>query len=134
MERRFERERKSHRQHGRWIPATVGNQRGEDRPATRGASVYSDLEALTTSFFFSNFLENWSVAGMWKHFARFGVVVDIFIPKKKTKDGKEFDFVRFRDVQNKDQLEKDVRGVYIGPNRLSFNLARFGRNNPNGTS
>lgn len=78
------------------------------------------LESTITSFFFSNFPSNWSVDVMWKHFERFSAVVDVFIPQKKTSLGKDFGFVRFKGVQDTAQLEKDMRGVLIGPNKLTM--------------
>lgn len=81
----------------------------------------------STSFFFSGYPKNWPVDGMWKHFGRFGTVVDVYIPNKKTKDGRDFGFVRFKGGFNTAQLEKDIRGVFIGPNMLTFNVAKLKR-------
>lgn len=64
---------------------------------------------------------------MWKHFGRFGRVTDVFIPSKKTREGKRFGFVRFKGVTDAEKVAREVRGVAVGPNLITFNVVKFGR-------
>ncbi|KAI3708375.1 hypothetical protein L2E82_37543 [Cichorium intybus] len=45
---------------------------------------------------------------------RFGSVVDIYMARKKLRNGKEFGFVRFTNVEDARGLEKELNGVWIG--------------------
>lgn len=46
-------------------------------------------------------------------FQNFGLVVDVFVPKKKSRDGKESGFVRYRGVNNPDTLVTKIRNVKL---------------------
>lgn len=54
----------------------------------------------TTSFFFTNFPDNFGEVDMWKIFSRWVSVGEVFIPPKRDKFGKRFGFVRFKFVEN----------------------------------
>lgn len=62
---------------------------------------------------------------MWCYFHRFGHVVDVFVPKKSAREGREFGFVHFREVRNVENLVMEVCGVKVGANTLSINVLRF---------
>lgn len=129
--RHWERDQKSRRHQQRWIPMTGDGRRDQKVSDGSGLSMHEALELRSTSFFFSDFPKNWSIDGMWNHFGRFGTVVDVYVSKKKTKDGRDFGFVRFKGVHDIVQLERDIRGVFIGPNKLQFNVAKFRRKETN---
>ncbi|GJS59451.1 RNA-directed DNA polymerase, eukaryota [Tanacetum coccineum] len=57
----------------------------------------------------------------------YGVVVDAFIPYKKSKAGKRFAFVRFIKVDNIDHLVTNLCTIWIGRFHLHANVARFHR-------
>ncbi|KAJ9535114.1 hypothetical protein OSB04_un001810 [Centaurea solstitialis] len=79
------------------------------------------------TFFFSNFPEGESESSMWKAFACQGVVVDLYIAKKRSRWGKRFGFVRFIKVVDWKRLEVDLNNIWIGKYRIRANLARFNR-------
>lgn len=63
------------------------------------------MEAVTT-FYFTNFPAHVGTEALWKMFRKWGLVVDLFIPNKKNKDGKAFGFVKFKDVKYPQELER----------------------------
>lgn len=86
------------------------------------------IESSGTSLFFTNFPDDWTRRSMWIHFQRFGSVLDIFIPTKRSKQGMKFGFVKFKDIKNLEVLLAQIKGVPIGAEYLHVNEARCGRN------
>lgn len=74
-----------------------------------------------TSFFFSNFPDDFHEKEILEVFERWGRVLDIFIPKKRDVHGKRFGFVRFLDVLNPAALEKQLDQIIIGAEKLHVN-------------
>lgn len=85
------------------------------------------LDRIGTSFFFSNFTEDWTRESTWKHFQRFGIVLDIFIPYKRSKFGKLFRFVKYKDVTDVAALLNKICLVAMGADRLFIQEAKFRR-------
>ncbi|XP_020202163.1 serine/arginine-rich splicing factor 2-like [Cajanus cajan] len=81
----------------------------------------------STSFFFSNVAENQEISVLWKIFKKWGKVVDVFIPKKRDKQGQRFGFVRFSGVCDVEALERSLNSIVIGAWRLKVNLTRHSR-------
>ncbi|GJZ37561.1 RNA-directed DNA polymerase, eukaryota [Tanacetum coccineum] len=69
-----------------------------------------DLSKISTSIYVSNFPETFTAKELFHACKQYGHVVDSFIPKKRSKEGKRFGFVRFINVFNTERLGK---GVYI---------------------
>ncbi|KAJ9556366.1 hypothetical protein OSB04_010980 [Centaurea solstitialis] len=86
-----------------------------------------NLNQKAWTFFFSNFPEGESESSMWKTFACQGVVVDLYIAKKRSRWGKRFGFVRFIKVVDWKRLEVDLNNIWVGTYRIRANLARFNR-------
>jgi hypothetical protein len=82
----------------------------------------------TTSFFFTNYPADTQVVELWRLFAKFGRVGEVYIPKKLNKQGQRFGFVKFKEVTNVVELSKTLGDIWIGTYHLRINLARFGRN------
>lgn len=74
---------------------------------------------------FTDFLENWTRASMWIHFRRFGLVINIFVPEKRSHSGNLFGFVRFKGLDNVEKLLKSIRRVNVGPKPITINIAKF---------
>lgn len=66
--------------------------------AARRNRYYLELEEISTSFFFTDFPNEWTSRSMWSFFNRFGLVVDIYVPLKYSKDGRRFGFVHYKGV------------------------------------
>lgn len=48
------------------------------------------------SYYFTNFQPNLDREALWRLFTKWGKVADLFIPKKRNKEGKAFGFVRYQ--------------------------------------
>lgn len=71
-------------------------------------------------------LLTWTVS-LWHLFAKWGRVVDVFVPKKKNKEGKLFGFARFKDVWYPQELERRLDQIWVGSFKLRVNSMRFSR-------
>lgn len=67
------------------------------------------------------------VEPLWKMFTGWGKVVDVYLPKKRNKEGKLFGFVRFDQVLQVQELEVRLHMIWIGLHKLQVNLSRFSR-------
>ncbi|GJR65678.1 RNA-directed DNA polymerase, eukaryota, nucleotide-binding alpha-beta plait domain protein, partial [Tanacetum coccineum] len=90
-------------------------------------SNFDQTAKISKSVFISNFLDDCSSRDLWKVCSGYGTVVDVFIPKKRSKAGKRFPFVRFIKVLNFDRLIENLKTIWIGHFHLSANPARFER-------
>ncbi|GJU85770.1 RNA-directed DNA polymerase, eukaryota [Tanacetum coccineum] len=77
------------------------------------------------SIFVTNFPHHVMAHDLWKVCNDYGVVVDAFIPYKKSKAGKRFAFVRFIKEYNIDCLIANLCTTWIGRFHLYANVARF---------
>ncbi|MCH80387.1 endonuclease/exonuclease/phosphatase family protein [Trifolium medium] len=85
------------------------------------------LDREATSFFFTNFPEESLAVDLWKLFAKFGRVGEVFIPKKLDKRGCRFGFVKFMEVKNVEELGRNLEEVWLGSFKLRVNLSRFAK-------
>nr|GEW21196.1 ChaC-like family protein [Tanacetum cinerariifolium] len=60
--------------------------------------------AIARSIFVTNFPDSTSSKDLWKLCQPYGIVVDVYIPNRRSKAGKRFAFVRFIKVDNVDRL------------------------------
>ncbi|GKV54008.1 hypothetical protein SLEP1_g60518, partial [Rubroshorea leprosula] len=100
---------------------------GEKSLTTRLPMYDRGLLKNATSYLFTNFPENWSPKRLWYLFATYGAgqgrIVDVFIPKRKDRKGNSFGFVRFSEVKNKARLEKSLRMICFGTEKIRVALA-----------
>jgi len=54
-------------------------------------------------------------------------VGEVYIPMKVDKRGKKFGFVKFKKVEDVEELEGRLQDVWVGETRLRVSIARFGR-------
>ncbi|GLT99078.1 hypothetical protein SLE2022_165430 [Rubroshorea leprosula] len=104
-----------------------GSQR---RQVSRGQShgVDNQFTRQVKTFFFYNFPEKREAADLWYDFAKYGKVVDVFVPRKRDKWGKRFGFVRMAGVQNEDQMEKRLNEIWIGYYKMRVKIANKSQN------
>nr|GEW28263.1 RNA-directed DNA polymerase, eukaryota, reverse transcriptase zinc-binding domain protein [Tanacetum cinerariifolium] len=57
----------------------------------------------------------------------YGQVVDVFIPNRRSKNGKRFGFVRFIKVFDTERLANNLCTVWMGSYKIHANVARFQR-------
>ncbi|GJY84363.1 RNA-directed DNA polymerase, eukaryota [Tanacetum coccineum] len=99
-------------------------------PSARGDSMHSNasmLERLSCNIFITNFPSNLTSKELWNTCAKHGTVLDVYIPKKLSKQGKPFAFARFNRVSDVDMLIKNLRSVWLGNFHLYANVARSNR-------
>jgi RNA recognition motif-containing protein len=80
-----------------------------------------------TSFFFTNIPEEASHSDLWKLFAKFGYVGEVFLPNKLDKFGRRFGFVKYKEVLKVVDLAARLENVWFDNVKLKVNLARFRR-------
>ncbi|MCH95549.1 endonuclease/exonuclease/phosphatase family protein, partial [Trifolium medium] len=113
----------------------------EERDAPHGAAMrlteyeperkdgyVNRLNKETTSFYFTNFPDDVQVMELWKLFAKYGRVGEVYIPKKLDIRGNKFGFVKFKEVKGVEALSSRLEDVWIGSYKLRINLSIFGRN------
>lgn len=64
---------------------------------------------------------------LWKLFARFGQVVDVYLGRKKDYRMKNFAFVRFRGVEDEKVMEERLQGTTCRDVILNINLSKHKR-------
>lgn len=79
------------------------------------------------SYYFTIFHANLSLGELNMVFMKWGKVVDLFIPTKRNKQGKQFGFVRFMNVVSPMELEKRLDQIWIGSFKIKVNFMKFGR-------
>ncbi|KAL4347234.1 hypothetical protein GQ457_17G021110 [Hibiscus cannabinus] len=78
-----------------------------------------------TTVFVSNLPPRLHWKGLWFAFARYGDVIDAFIPAKKSKTGFRYDFVRFFSLEDAERAIAHLNGSLLYGSRLKAGLARF---------
>ncbi|GLT48344.1 hypothetical protein SLA2020_219760 [Shorea laevis] len=78
-----------------------------------------------TTFFFTNILDDWSYAEMWRTFGKFGRVYAVYSPLRKSRNGRRFGFVRFLEVRNVKALESQLDQIRIEGHKIWVNLAKY---------
>ncbi|CAJ2656659.1 unnamed protein product [Trifolium pratense] len=102
--------------------------RSRARSTNRRSHGYvHNVDQNSVSFFVTNFPEDCSIEDLWKVFARYGRVGDVFIPSKVDKWGKRFAFVKFREVKEVWILSDSLTNVWLGSFKLRVNKSRFER-------
>ncbi|GKV32831.1 hypothetical protein SLEP1_g41401 [Rubroshorea leprosula] len=77
-----------------------------------GGTYDRGLYKQATPYFFTNFPDEWCYADMWRTFLKFGRVFDIYCPNRKSRNGGRFGFVRFLDVKDKRELERQLDQIW----------------------
>ncbi|KAL4339799.1 hypothetical protein GQ457_08G032590 [Hibiscus cannabinus] len=60
-----------------------------------------------------NISDNLHWQGVWQVFDRHGVVVDVFIPRRRSKDGRRFGFVRMESMEDVDRVIERLHGFLV---------------------
>ena len=64
---------------------------------------------------------------LWKNFKKWEDVREVYIAKRRNKDGRRYDFVRFKGVSDAKRLEVQLDNTFINDQKLFVNLPRFAR-------
>nr|GEY98186.1 hypothetical protein CTI12_AA498410 [Tanacetum cinerariifolium] len=84
------------------------------------------VTGIAKSVFVTNFPEQIVPRDLWKICESYGKVVDVFIPNRKSKEGKRFVFVRFIRVANLERLIGNVNTIWVGRFHLRVNAEKNG--------
>ncbi|MCH79256.1 RNA recognition motif [Trifolium medium] len=84
-----------------------------------------NVDQTPVSFFITNFPEDSSTEDLWKAFARYGRVGDVYIPSKVDKWGRRFAFMKFREARDVGELSNAMKEVWLGSFKLRTNKSRF---------
>nr|GFA55425.1 hypothetical protein [Tanacetum cinerariifolium] len=85
------------------------------------------VTGIAKSVFLTNFPEQIVPRDLWKICESYGKVVDVFIPNRKSKEGKRFAFVRFIRVANLERLIGNLNTIWVGRFHLRVNAVRYER-------
>ena len=80
-----------------------------------------------TSFYFTNFTDDANEVRLWEKFKTWGDVCEVFIAKRRNKEGRRFGFVRFKGVSDVKILETHLDNIFINDHKLFVNLPKFTR-------
>lgn len=80
-----------------------------------------------SSFYFTRFSEDTTEEELWQHFKKAGNVREIFISKKRNRNGRRYGFVRFIGVDNVQQLERRLDNIVLGGLKLYVNNPKYER-------
>ncbi|GLT37166.1 hypothetical protein SLA2020_115000 [Shorea laevis] len=77
----------------------------------------------TKTFFFYKFPEICKEKDLWYSFQRYGKVLNVYVPKKRNKWGKRFDFLHMLGVQNENQMTRRLNDIWFGSYKLRVKIA-----------
>nr|GFA30892.1 UvrD-like helicase, ATP-binding domain, P-loop containing nucleoside triphosphate hydrolase [Tanacetum cinerariifolium] len=77
--------------------------------------------------FVTNFPDSFGSRDLWSLCEKYGKVVDVFIPNRKSKAGKRFAFVRSIRVDDMDRLIGNLCTLWVGRLHLQANAMRYER-------
>jgi hypothetical protein len=106
----------------------VGGEGGSRALAERQKEFIHNIDHNATSFYFTNFPEDLKTTDLKEIFSKYGHVGDVYIPLKVDKWGKRFGFVKFKDVEDVEEMSRCLADVWVGTFKLRINHSRFGRN------
>jgi len=89
--------------------------------------IHKGEKMSSTTFFFSHFPLAYGEYDLWKIFARWGRVIDVFISQRLNRWGQRFGFVRFLGVNDSRKLESQLDNIRIGNWKLHVNLPKYRR-------
>ncbi|PWA88616.1 nucleotide-binding alpha-beta plait domain-containing protein [Artemisia annua] len=87
--------------------------------------IPANIQARLTKLFVNNLPDRCSGADLAAVLRGMGTIFDIYIARKRNKEGKRFGFVSFLDVKDSKELLKVLSSVRLGDFKLKFNIARF---------
>ncbi|KAJ0779785.1 putative RNA recognition motif domain, nucleotide-binding alpha-beta plait domain superfamily [Helianthus annuus] len=85
-----------------------------------------------TKFFISNLPEGCTPWELKCGLVGLGEVWGTYVAKKRDKEGRRFGFASFKDVRDKSELERSLKGLKLGGCKLVVNIARFAKENGGG--
>ncbi|GKV02939.1 hypothetical protein SLEP1_g15313 [Rubroshorea leprosula] len=78
-----------------------------------------------TSFFFTNIPKDWSYNEMWTTFGKYGRVISIYSPQRKSQSRRRFSFVRYLEIKNVRDLEEKLDQIWVEGWKIWVNIAKY---------
>ncbi|KAJ0715098.1 putative RNA recognition motif domain, nucleotide-binding alpha-beta plait domain superfamily [Helianthus annuus] len=97
-----------------------------------GGSSHMGGSGGITKFFISNLPEGCTPWELKCGLVGLGDVWGTYVAKKRDKEGRRFGFASFKDVRDKSELERSLKGLKLGGCKLVVNIARFAKENGGG--
>ncbi|XP_071741060.1 uncharacterized protein [Rutidosis leptorrhynchoides] len=91
--------------YGKPYPSTENTSSTQSRPIPAKNNI--------TSFLFFNFPDSWNSIKLWSLFKKHGDIAEVYIPKKRLKNGKRFGFVRYKNISQYqvDSMERKLNSI-----------------------
>ena len=80
-----------------------------------------------TSFYFTRFPEDATAEELWYHLKQTRDVREVFIPRKRNRQGRRYGFVRFKGVRDIQQIQKKLDSMIFGGMKMYVNVPKYGR-------
>lgn len=109
---------------GRRNFVTLGSSRWDHAGKAKEVVV---VKRITSTFFFTYFLDKVKASELNVVFREFGDVDEVIVPGSRDKYGKRFDFVRFFEVSDPVLLTVKLDNNYLGEKKLFVNIPCFQR-------
>ncbi|KAL4323805.1 hypothetical protein GQ457_11G024350 [Hibiscus cannabinus] len=87
-----------------------------------------DSDQSVWTLFVHNIADRLHWKGVWQVFDRHGVVVDVFIPRRRSRAGRRFGFVCMASKEDADRVIERLNGFWLYGARVSVSLAIRGAN------
>lgn len=84
-------------------------------------------EGTVTSFFITEFGDNWSVNDLFYELKEYGELEDIVVPPRRDRRGRRYGFSRFQNVKDEKMLSIKLDNIILEGRKLYANLPRFQR-------
>ncbi|KAJ0682025.1 putative RNA recognition motif domain, nucleotide-binding alpha-beta plait domain superfamily [Helianthus annuus] len=92
---------------------------------TRRKPIPESIQRRILKLFVTNIPEGGSGADLASFIRPFGQIFDLYIARKRDKNGNHFGFISMLDIKDKDDLLRNLRNIHMGNCKLWFNIARF---------
>lgn len=80
-----------------------------------------------SSSYFTRFSDDVTEKDLWYQFKKWEDVREVFISKKRNKNGRRYEFARFKGVDDEHILERQLDSIVIGGMKLYVIIPRYGR-------
>nr|GEW29600.1 DUF4283 domain protein [Tanacetum cinerariifolium] len=101
------------------------NQGNPSKPNLNFLAVHKSY----SSIFVSNIPWKATVQDLWDSCNQWGAVIDVYIAAKRSKSGHRFGFVRFKNVNDINQLVSNLKVAWMGGFHLFADVAKYGQTN-----
>ncbi|XP_058740912.1 polyadenylate-binding protein, cytoplasmic and nuclear-like [Vicia villosa] len=90
-------------------------------------SEYSTRSRKVSTFFVTEFPEEYGAKDLYNVFSEFGEVDEVIIPSKRDVRGKKYGFVRFFDVKEVELLATKLDNIFLGMKKIHVNVPKHER-------